>query len=74
MKTDPTRIPSLEKSEAPLTSPEAHARALELACRAAVQIMASRSGRDDQEPLPASSKRLLRRLARSRARQVRIVQ
>jgi hypothetical protein len=47
-------------------SVEAHARALELACRAAAQIRAERTdgGGDDQEPLPASSLALLKRLPR----------
>jgi len=67
MNTKQPRLPVLDKAEAPLPSLEAHARALELACRAAAQIMASRAthGDDVQEPLPASSIRLLRRLPRS---------
>jgi hypothetical protein len=67
MSSEQTRFPLLRKSEPALPSPEAHARALELACRAAAQITQSRGKVDDaQEPLPASSTRLLRRLARSR--------
>jgi len=66
MSNEQAGFPTLDKSDARLSSPEAHARALELACRAAAQIMASRtSAADDrQEPLPASSTALLRRLAR----------
>jgi len=69
MNTEQSRLPVLDKAEAPLPSAEAHARALELACRAAAQIMASRaSGAGDaQERLPESSIRLLRRLPRSHA-------
>lgn len=67
MTREQTRLPALDKSEPSLPTPEAHARALELACRAAAQIIASRGNVDDaQEPLPASSTQLLRRLARGR--------
>jgi len=62
-----TRVPKLDKAEAPLNSLSDHAHALELACRAAAQIIASRPearSADLQEPLPASSLRLLRRLPR----------
>lgn len=60
-------FPVLDKSDTVLTSPEAHARALELACRAAAQIIASRALVEDaQEPLPESAIRLLRRLASDR--------
>jgi hypothetical protein len=67
MNTKQPRLPVLDKAEAPLASVEAHARALELACRAAAQIMASAAAGagDAQEPLPVSSIRLLRRLPRS---------
>lgn len=64
------RLPELDKRDPPLASAEEHARALELACRAAAQILASTPDRrepDLQEPLPASSVRLLRRLPRSDA-------
>jgi hypothetical protein len=60
-------IPKLDKREPPLPDIEAHAKALELACRAAAQLIAAdpnRAGVDAQEPLPASSVRLLRRLPR----------
>jgi hypothetical protein len=59
------RFPPLHKAE-PAMSFEAHARALELACRAAAQILGERAdgGCDDQEPLPASSLVLLKRLPR----------
>jgi len=61
------RVPKLDKGEAPLKSLDDHARALELACRAAAQIVASRPearSADLQEPLPPSSVRWLRRLPR----------
>jgi hypothetical protein len=64
-----TRLSRLEKSELPLATAEAHARELERACRAAAQILADtpeRHDRDLQEPLPASSIRLIRRLPRRR--------
>jgi hypothetical protein len=62
-----TNFPVLDKSDTVLDSPEAHARALELACRAAAQIIASRALVEDaQEPLPESATRLLRRLASGR--------
>ena len=67
MNSGRARFPTLDKSEPPLSSPEAHARALELACRAAAQLIASRTVVGDaQEPLPASSIRLLRRLVRDK--------
>jgi len=67
MNSKQSRIPALDKAERPLANPEAHARALEVACRAAAQIMASQPARsaDAQEPLPVSSIELLRRLPRS---------
>jgi len=59
------RFPPLDKAE-PAMSLEAHAEALELACRAAAQIIGERTDgkADDQEPLPPSSVRLLKRLPR----------
>lgn len=61
-----SQFPQLEKEDPPPPSVAARARALELACRGAAQVIASRSaGFDDsQEPLPRSSIRLLRRLPR----------
>lgn len=64
-----SRLPRLDKPEAPLTTPEAHARDLERACRAAAQILATtpeRPDRDLLEPLPPSTIRPLRRLPRRR--------
>jgi hypothetical protein len=67
MNSKQSRIPVLDKAERPLPTLEAHARALEIACRAAAQIMASRPAgtADAQAPLPRSSIELLRRLPRS---------
>jgi hypothetical protein len=62
-----TRVPRLDKADAPFGTLEEHARALELACRAAAQIIASnpdRASADFQGPLPESTIRLLRRLPR----------
>jgi hypothetical protein len=64
-----SRLPRLDKLEAPLTTPEEHARDLERACRAAAQILGAtpeRPGRDLQAPMPPSTIRLLRRLPRRR--------
>jgi hypothetical protein len=68
MRNDNVRLPALDKREPPLPSMRAHAHALELACRGAAQILASRSiepATQPQEPLPASSVRLLRHLPRT---------
>jgi hypothetical protein len=67
-RIDNVRLPALDKRETSLPSTQAHARALELACRGAAQILASRSiepATQPKEPLPESSVRLLRCLPRA---------
>jgi len=59
-------FPSLAKTDRPLRTEREHELALIAACRAAVVIMEAKGEEpaDQQDPLPASSVELLKRLPR----------
>jgi len=62
-----TRLPTIDKSEPVLRTEAEHERALIAACNAAAKILEARGGMsaDQQEPLPASTIELLKRLPRT---------
>lgn len=74
MAATTTRIPTLRKDD-PVLAPTMEARDIELrlACRAAMRILQDRTAMADSDtpldasvPLPESSRRLIRRLAKER--------
>ena len=64
----PMRLPAIDKSEPVLQTEEEHERALIGACRAATAILEPRgihAADEAEEPLPASTIKLLKRLPRA---------
>ena len=60
------RLPAMDKSEPPLRTEAEHESALIAACSAAARILEARGMKSagEQEPLPASTLELLKRLPR----------